>query len=166
MALRSVDFVSDLVRWFDDTYYYLLAVGNVKEDVGWIITRVIRSIFEDYLAPARATPTRTSFGSDPHRRSTLVWGVIRYHLAEEKMLRKIKDHPIVVGAYAQWLLINSVRKKALEARILVGKVNDRVDELSATSSCTTKSISKLRTTFAASKKAVDQAASKVSALKK
>ena len=75
-----------------------------------------------------------------------MWGVIRYHLAEEKMLRKIKDHPIVVGAYAQWLLINSVRKKALEARILVGKVNDRVDELSATSSCTTKSISKLRTT--------------------
>ena len=65
-----------------------------------ITTRVIISIFEDYLDPARGTPTRTSFGSDPHFQSTLVWGVIFFHLAEERMLSKtIKDHPIVVGAY-------------------------------------------------------------------
>ena len=99
MDIRSVEFVSALFRWVDYTYESLLAGGNVKEYVWWITTRAIRSIFEYYMAPARATPTRTSFGSDPHRRSTLVWGVIRYHLAEEKMLRKIKDHPIVVGAY-------------------------------------------------------------------
>ena len=86
MALRLVEFVSDLVHWVDDTYESLLAGGNAKEGVWWITTRVIRSIFEDYLAPSRATPTRTSFGSEPHRRNTLMWGVICCHIAEEKML--------------------------------------------------------------------------------
>ena len=86
MALRSVEFVFALVRWVDGTYYSLLAGGNIKEDVWWITTRVIRSIFEGYLAPARDTPTRTSFVSDPHRRSTLVWGVIRCYLSEENIV--------------------------------------------------------------------------------
>ena len=86
MALGLVEFVSALVRWVDDTYQYLLAGGNFNEYVWWITTRVIRSIFEDYLAPARATSTRTLFGSDPHFWSTIVWGVIRCHLDEENIL--------------------------------------------------------------------------------
>ena len=64
-ALRSIDFVSTLVRWVDDTYKSILAGVNFKEDVCCITTRLIISIFEDYLAPTRATPTCTSFGSDP-----------------------------------------------------------------------------------------------------
>ena len=72
MALRLVEFVSALVRWVDDTYESLLAGGNVKEDVWWITTREAISLFEDFLDPVRATPTRTSFGSDPHRQSTLL----------------------------------------------------------------------------------------------
>ena len=86
MALRLVELLSSLVHWVDDTYESLIAVGNVKEYVWWITTRVIRSIFEDYMAPARATPTLKSFGSDPHHWSTLVWGVILCHISEEKML--------------------------------------------------------------------------------
>ena len=82
IALSLVEFVSDLVRWVDYTYNSLLAVGNVKEYVWWITTRVIRSIFEDYLDPARSNPTRTSSGSDPHFWSTLVWGVIIFNIAE------------------------------------------------------------------------------------
>ena len=49
---------------------------------------------------------------------------------------------------------------------MAGKVKDRVEELSGTSSSTTKSISELKTMVAAAKKAEDQATSKVSALKK
>ena len=114
MALRLVEFISDLVCWVDDTYESLLAGSNVKEDLWGITTRVIMSIFEDYLALSRATPTCHSFGSYPHLRSTLVWGMIRYHLSEENMLSKtIKDTPIVVGAYAQWLVSNPVIKEAL-----------------------------------------------------
>ena len=86
MDLSLVNFVSNLVRWVDDTYEYLLAGGNSKEYVWSITTRVIRSIFEDYMVPARATPIRTSFVSDSHRRSTLVGGVIHCHMSEEKMV--------------------------------------------------------------------------------
>ena len=85
MALSSVEFFSDLVYWVDDTFESLLDGRTVKEDVWWITTRVIRSIFEDYISPDTVTPTHTSFGSYTHRRSTLVWGVIRCNLAEEKM---------------------------------------------------------------------------------
>ena len=49
MTLKAVKFISALFRWIDDTYESLLMGGNVKEDVWWIKTRVIRSIFEDYL---------------------------------------------------------------------------------------------------------------------
>ena len=70
------------------------------------------------------------------------------------------------GAYSQWLVINSGIKEALEAKILAGKVKDRVYELSATSSSATKSISKIRTTVEAAKNSADQAAIKVSDLKK
>ena len=71
MDLRLLGFVSVLVRWVDDTYESLISGVNIKEYVWWITTKVIISIFEEYLAPARDTPTRTSFGLDPHIRSTL-----------------------------------------------------------------------------------------------
>ena len=62
-----------------------------------------------------------------------MWGMILCHLAEENILSKtIKDHPIVVGAYAQWLVSNSGRKEAIEDKILAGKVKDRVDKISET----------------------------------
>ena len=61
MDLRLVEFVSVLVRWVDDIFESLLDEVNGKEDVWWIATRDIRSIFEDYIYPSRATPTRTSF---------------------------------------------------------------------------------------------------------
>ena len=131
-----------------------------------IAIRVIRSIFEDYMEPTRDTTTRTSFGSDPHRRSTLVCGVIYFNISEENMQKKIKDHPIVVGDYIQWLVSNSGRKEALEEKILAGMVKDRVDEISATLSSTTKRIIDHRTTVAAAKKAADQEEIKVRYLKK
>ena len=82
MGLRLVEFVSAFFRWVDDTCESLIAGDNVKKDVWWINTREIISIFEDYLEPVRDNPTRTSFGSDPHRRNTLMWGVICCHIAE------------------------------------------------------------------------------------
>ena len=47
---------------------------------------------------------------------------------------------------------------------MTGKLKNRVDELSETSSSTTKSISKLKKTAAVTKKTADQATSKVRAL--
>ena len=64
------------------------------------------------------------------------------------------------------MVSNSVRKEALEYKALAGKLKDRVDNLSATSSSTTKSISELKMTVAAAKKAEDQVTSRFDALKK
>ena len=91
-----------IVSLFDDTYEYLLAGENFNEDFWWTNTRLIRSIFEDYLDPTRATITHISFGSYPHLRDTLVWGVIFYHIYEDNILSKIiKYHPILVFDYDQ-----------------------------------------------------------------
>ena len=72
MDLMLVEFVSALSCLVDDTYNSLLSGGNFNEYVWWINTRVIRSMSEDYLDIDRANPTCTYFGSDPHRRSTLL----------------------------------------------------------------------------------------------
>ena len=62
------------------------------------------------------------------------------------------------------LVSNSVSKESLEAKKLAGKLKYCVDKISATSSSTTKNISELNTTVAASKKAAYQEASKFAAL--
>ena len=100
MALRSVEFVSALVCWIDDTYESLLTGGNSKEDVWWITTRVIISIVEDYLAPDRATPTHISFGSDTHLRSTLVWGGIQLVPAQDVHFFYMRSYLSALQNYA------------------------------------------------------------------
>ena len=72
----------------------------------------------------------------------------------------------MVGPYTHLLVSNSVSKEDNEVKTLRGDFKDHVDNLSATSSSTTKNISKLETRVAATKKVVDQAAIKVIALKK
>ena len=72
----------------------------------------------------------------------------------------------MVGLYAQWLVSNSGRKESLYVKTLSVKLKYRVYQLSAASSSTTKIMSHLKTEVAAAKKAVHQAESKVSALKK
>ena len=49
------------------------------------------------------------------------------HLANEKMLVKfIKDHPFVVGDYAQWFMRNPGRKEAMDAKVIATKLKDKV----------------------------------------
>ena len=88
MTLKAVKFISDIDRWIDDTYELLLMGGNIKGYVWWITTQGIRSIFEDYLAQARYTSSKTSFGSYHQRRRNLIYGVIKGHLAANKMFEK------------------------------------------------------------------------------
>ena len=53
----------------------------------------------------------------------MIWGTIRCFIAAESMLKKgFRDHPIVVGAYSQWLVINSGRKEAQESQKSVDKL--------------------------------------------
>ena len=49
----SISFIGWFIQWVDNTQSVLVAGGNQTSDVWWIMTRVMRAIFEDYFAPAR-----------------------------------------------------------------------------------------------------------------
>ena len=52
-------------------------------------------------------------------------GVINIHLAANKILEKsIKNYPVVVGSYSQWIVSNSGRKSAMDANIMATKLKD------------------------------------------
>ena len=71
----------------------------------------------------------------------LIWGVIKGHIAANKMLEKsIKDHPIVVGDYAQWILSNYRRKEATDANIMATKLKYKVDGFSSLTTSAAKII--------------------------
>ena len=94
-------------------------------------------------------------------------GVILCQFSEENMLSKtIKNHPIVVGDYDQWLVSNSGSKEDLKAKTLTGNLKDYVGDPSATLSLTTKSTRKINMMFAAVNNAADQVKRNFSALKK
>ena len=53
----------------------------------------------------------------------MIWGSIHCFIAAESMLEKgFRDHPIVVGAYSQWLVSNSGRKEAQESQRAVERL--------------------------------------------
>ena len=141
MTLNVIKLISSIFRWIDDTYESLMAGGYIKEDIWLITTWVIRSIFEYYLSLARSTAAKASFDSDSQHHSTLSWGVIKVHLAADKMLEKsIKDHPIVVGDYAQWIVSNYGIKEITDSNSMTTKLKDKVDELSSSYDSSSKSI--------------------------
>ena len=82
--------------------------------------------------------------------------MVKGYLAADKMLEKsIKDNPIVVGAYAQWLVSKSARKEAMEAKIMDTKLKYKVDELSSSSASSSDSINELKIFVASDKNAAD-----------
>ena len=164
MLLKSVDFVSQFIRWVDDTYSLLVAGGNTATDCWWLLTRVGRSIFEDYLTPERLTVTKTSYESQLHQASVLIWGSIRCFLASDRMLQKgFKDHPIVVGAYSQWLVSNSGRKEAMEAKSEVLTVSRSLATTSELATELKRAMNEIKGKVEAAKKTADKALSKVTA---
>ena len=167
MEFKATEFISSLAMWIDDTYEFLLVGGNIKEDVLWITTQFIRSICEDYLAPARSTDAKTSFDSYSQRRSTLIWGEIKGHLSADNILEKsIKDHTIVVGAYNQWIISNSRRKESMDTNVMATKLKYKVDDLYSSATSSAKSINELKTSVASEKKAADTFIRKLGSLAK
>ena len=97
--------------------------------------------------------------------TTLIWGVIRGHLAVNKMLVKyIKYHPIVDGAYSQCLVSNSRIKEAMEANIMSTKLKYKVYEISSSTTSASKSINELKTSVASVKKSANTTISKIGSL--
>ena len=104
-------------------------------------TRVISSVYEDYLSPECSTAAKTTFDAYFQCQSIWIRGEIKGHLASNKMLEKsIKDHTIVVGFYAQWLVSNSRRKEAIGNKIMYIKLKYKVDDISSSTGSVAKSI--------------------------
>ena len=93
--------------------------------------------------------------------------MIKGHLTANKMLEKyIKDHPIVVGSYTQWLVSNSGRKEDMDVNIMATKLNKKLDKLSSSSASSSKIIKGLNIYVASTKKAADTAIRKLGPIAK
>jgi len=133
IALNSQAFLTHLIHWVDDTYNHLIASGNTKDSVWWVITSVLKEIFREYMASARSTPTDINFDDHIHWASTCIWGAVRTDTATANLSKKcIRNHPSVVGAYSQWLVTNNGLKEALQARNESKKVEALVASLKST----------------------------------
>jgi hypothetical protein len=154
---KASDFILQFIRWVDETNTTLTSAGNSPGDVWALITKVMRAVFEECLAPHRITPTSSKFKDPLEQTSVMIWGVIRTHIATKAMVKRgFKDHPVVVGAYAQWLVSNSGKKDASEAKASIAKLNSTVSDL-RDSIATKKALSALESRIEAVKKVADKA---------
>ena len=153
-------FISTLVSFIDQTNDLLVDGGNDQADVWNLMAKVVRAIFEEGLGPFRTTPLGTSFSSSIDRTSVMLWGVIRTHIATERMLTKdLRDHHIVTGNYAKWLVNNSGKKDCAALKKQLDKLTNVVESVKE-SSATKKSVTAVEKIAEAAKKAADKALSK------
>ena len=83
------------------------------------------------------------------------------------MLEKsIKYHPIVVGSCAQWLVSDSGRKEATDAKIMTTKLKYKVYELSYSTTSAAKSINELKNSVASANNSAGTAIRKLVSLAK
>ena len=155
MLLKSIDFITQLVCWIDDTYSLLTAGGNTAEDCWWVVTKVVRAIFESHLGPAQNTPEADRDDVSDTYPSMMIWGSMQCVLAAENMaLVGIHDHSVVHGAFSTWLVHNSGQKEALYATKLCEKLRCKIEDQETT-------ISDLKGQLTSLKKTVDTKLSKL-----
>ena len=83
------------------------------------------------------------------------------------MLEKsIKDHLIVIGAYAQWIEIKYGRKEAMNTKVMDTKLKYKVDEISSSATSASNGINELQTYVASKKKSDNTNLSKLGSLAK
>ena len=90
----------------------------------------------------------------------MLWGVIRTHVATERMLSKdLRDHHIVTGNYAKWLVNNSGKKDCAALKKQVDKLSNSLDSLKE-ATATRKALAAVEKTAEAAKKTADKALGK------
>jgi hypothetical protein len=123
-----VDIINVIINWIDDTHEVLTGVGGNASEASWmIITKILRHIFERLYSPVRLAPMGLEMHGLNERGSMVLWSVMQTHLLSQDLEhRKVKDHPIVVGAYTEWIVANSGRREAEEVRTLNTKLSAQV----------------------------------------
>ena len=152
----SETFIRNLINWVDESYANFTGGGNSPADSWWIITHVIRNMYMRYFAPVRICPHRVHYAGDNIRSGVFIWNAIQTHFATVALEKRgIKDHPIVVGAFAEWLVQNSGRQEASQAKIDLVTVKEEVKAIR-------KTINEVQTKANSAKQTADKAFQKVS----
>ena len=159
----SLEFINKLVEWVDSTYEVLIEGGNSTYDVWNLITKVARALFEEGMAPFRTTPVGTKYSSREEQSSVLLWGILRTHVVTERMMEgDLRDHPVVTGNYAKWLVNNSGKKDALLIKREVEKLTTKLAKVEE-ESASKRALSAVEKIAEAAKKVADKALAKASA---
>ena len=134
--------------------------GNDQSNVWHLMAKAIQALFEEGLGPSRTTPLGTTFVTPVERSAFMLWGVIKTHVATERMLAKdLRDHHIVTGSYAKWLVNHSGKKDAVALKKQVDKLSNSLDGLRY-ASATKKALTAVEKVAEAAKKTVDKALNK------
>ena len=143
---QSMNTIEALMRWIDETHEVLTGVGGNSNDASWfIITKIIRHLFERLYAPARLAPMGLDMNGKNEKGCLVLWAIIQTHMISEDLeLRNIKDHPIVVGAYTEWIVANSGRREAEEVRALNIKLTAQVETLAKDLESTKKKLDSVK----------------------
>ena len=155
---KSSTFIRSLDTWIEATYDNLVSGGQDSKDVWWIITKVMRSLFEDCLSKQRAQAKPSPSANKSERAAAFIWGsLLTYQSICEVLDKDIKGHHIVTGAYNQWSVQNSGRKEAKDALSQVQSLRDKLAKSEAALNKVLIEISACQKSSEAAKKIADRA---------
>ena len=161
LLITSVNFIRALFQWADETYAVFHSGGNSKKDSWWIISYVIKNLFTRYFAPVRVCSHRSHFATHNEKASEFIWSAIKSYNATQALLKTgIKDHPIVVGAFAEWLVHNSGRKEAVESKDDLEDLKREIKELKNLVAAQKKTLTEVGKQASTAKTVADRAMSK------
>ena len=88
----------------------------------------------------------------------MIWGAAKTDIAVYKMADKgIRNHPVVVGAYAQWMVGNSGLKEAEAAKREAAKACQAVSDFKSLLSDQARSLAEAKSKIEVVKKVTDKA---------
>jgi hypothetical protein len=104
---------------------------------------------------------RSHFANN-EKASEFICSAIKSYNATQALLQTgIKDHPIVVGAFAEWLVHNSERKEAVESKDSMDELRKEIKDLRDVVSAQQKTLTEVGNKAQTAKQVADRAISKV-----
>ena len=162
-AVEAQGFLTEFVKFVNETYEQLVSRGNPPVDLWWIMTWVIQHIFVDYLSAARAVAVNAGFQDHLHEASVKIWSALHCNEAAKLMQSYgIGSHTTVIGAYSQWLVTHLGRKEADEAKKLPDEVKKQLTQTRTEVTNIKKMAADAKALAETAKKAADKALAKAS----
>ena len=126
---QSVSFIKKLVYWTDSTYRTLTVNHTPQDQAWWIVTKIWKAMFEDFLGPSRVIPGGVTL-QENDLSARYIWTALQTHmLCKELEDKEIKNHHVVHGVYSEWLVAHSGRREADLAMAQATKAVKELDEM-------------------------------------